>query len=285
MVILFNNLSASEAETYALVLASAGIGHRIRRGALGWELIVEAEAFESAFETIRQYLLENPEGRAGPDQRATPLQKNFSGVWVALGLLACHLAVMAYQDSDAIIQVYGASAQAILRGEYYRCVTALMLHGDVLHLVSNMFGIAIFGTAVCAFAGLGVGWTSVLASGLFGNLINALLYATDHLSIGASTSVFGAIGFLGAYQFVLKFRQPGERLKAYLPLGAGLALLGFLGAGARSDLTAHLFGFVVGGVLGGLYGRFVKQPLSQPVQRGFTAAAGAITLFAWLKAF
>jgi membrane associated rhomboid family serine protease len=190
-----------------------------------------------------------------------------------------------HQDSDAIISAYGASAQDILRGEFFRCVTALMLHGDLLHLVSNMFGVAIFGTAVCAFTGVGVGWVSILFAGLVGNLLNAFLYQTDHLSIGASTAVFGAIGFLGAYQFIHKFRQPGQRLKAYLPLGAGLALLGFLGAGAGSDLTAHLFGFVVGGVLGGLYGRWVQKPLEPPVQRGFMAVAVAITLFAWLKAF
>jgi len=285
MVILFNDLTAEEAETYALVLTSSGIAHQTRKGPLGWELIVEAETFESAFEAIRQYLLENRQPVPVPEQPAAVFERNFSGVWVALGLLACHLTVVLHLDRDAVVKTFGASASQILSGEYYRTVTALMLHGDALHLVSNMFGIAIFGTAVCTVTGLGVGWIMILLSGLIGNFCNALLYQTDHLSIGASTAIFGAIGILGAYQFLRRFRQPGQRLKAYLPLGAGLALLGFLGAGARADLMAHLFGFVVGILAGGIYGKSVKQPLEQSTQRSFLAVALLITLFAWLKAF
>jgi len=285
MVVLFNNLTSEEAETYALVLASAGIAHRTRKGLDGWELIVDTEAFETAFETIRQYLLENRQPVPVPETSAVALQRNFSGIWVALGLLACHLTVVNHLDRDVIVKTFGASARLILEGEYYRCVTALMLHGDAVHLISNMFGIAIFGTAVCAVTGLGVGWLMILMTGLLGNFANALLYQSNHLSVGASTAIFGAIGVLGAYQFIRRFGQPGQRLKAYLPLAAGLALLGFLGAGVRSDIMAHLFGFLVGLAAGGLYGKTVAQPLERSLQWGFMAVVVLITLFAWLKAF
>ena len=125
----------------------------------------------------------------------------------------------------------------------------------------------------------------ILMTGLVGNLFNAILYQTDHLSVGASTAIFGSIGILGAYQFIRRFRQPRQRLKAYLPLGAGLALLAFLGASARSDLTAHLFGFAAGVLVGGIYGKVVKNPLEPSAQKGFLGVAVLITLFAWLKAF
>ncbi len=285
MVILFNNLTAEEAETYALVLTSSGIAQRTREGPQGWELIVETEAFETAFETIREYLVENRQAVPAPEPPAASYQRNFSGVWVALGLLVCHLTVATNLESAAIVKTFGASADHILDGEYYRCVTALMLHGDVTHLVSNMVGIAIFGTAVCAVTGLGVGWLMILMTGLLGNFLNALLYQTEHLSVGASTAIFGAIGILGTYQFIRRFRQPGQRLKAYLPLGAGLALLAFLGAGARSDLMAHLFGFAAGIGAGGIYGMTVKQPIELSAQRSFLAVAVAIAVFAWLRAF
>jgi len=286
MVILFNNLTAEEAETYALVLASSAIAHRTRKGPQGWELIVETEDFETAFEAIREYLVENRQAVPVPGGiPAAVYQRNFSGIWVALGLLVCHLTVVTHLESATIVKTFGASARHILDGEYYRCVTALMLHGDVTHLVSNMVGIAIFGTAVCAVTGLGVGWMMILMTGLIGNFLNALLYQTEHLSVGASTAIFGAIGILGAYQFMRRFRQPGQRLKAYLPLGAGLALLAFLGAGARSDLMAHLFGFAVGIAAGGIYGSTVKQPLPKSTQNGFLVTAAVIVAFAWLKAF
>ncbi len=50
-------------------------------------------------------------------------------------------------------------------------------------------------------------------------------------------------------------------MKAWLPLGAGLALLSMLGSGGeRTDLMAHLFGFMTGLILGAFYGVLVKQP-------------------------
>ena len=46
------------------------------------------------------------------------------------------------------------------------------------------------------------------------------------------------------------------RKKAWLPLAGGLALLGFIGAGEHSDLTAHAFGFTAGIGLGILFESF-----------------------------
>ena len=103
-----------------------------------------------------------------------------------------------------IIKHYGSSASQIIDGEHYRTITALFLHGDVLHLIGNMAGIALFGTAVCSITGWGVGWLMILFTGSIGNLLNAYFYQAGHRSIGASTAVFGCIGFLSACQFMVK---------------------------------------------------------------------------------
>ena len=57
-----------------------------------------------------------------------------------------------------------------------------------------------------------------------------------------------------------KFRLPGRQIRAWLPLGAELALLGILGSGKHTDLTAHLFGFMAGLIPGAFYCVLVKQP-------------------------
>jgi len=182
------------------------------------------------------------------------------------------------------IRMYGASAQHILDGEYFRTATALMLHADSLHLAGNLLGIALFGTAVCSVTGWGVGWLIILVSGISGNLINAVIYRFGHISIGASTAVFGAIGFLAAYQFLKRFNLPGGRIKAWLPLGGGLALLGILGTGQYVDVLAHLFGFGSGILLGLTYGLFIKRPASVLWQVVcFMMAAGAL-LVSWMAA-
>jgi membrane associated rhomboid family serine protease len=185
-------------------------------------------------------------------------------------------------DAGHIVGTYGSSAADILDGEIYRAATSLTLHSGYPHLVGNIAGMAIFGTAVCSIAGSGVGWLLILLSGIAGNLANAALFRYGHQSIGASTAVFGAIGFLAAYQFCMKIRAADRRFRAWIPLAGGLALLGFLGSAAHTDLTAHLFGFLAGicfGLTASFYlGRFSKRRYQ------FFAMVSAIGLLAvaWL---
>jgi len=93
-----------------------------------------------------------------------------------------------------------------------------------------------------------------------GNFANALFYETRHVSIGASTAVFGALGILAGYQFLTKIKHPRQRIKAWLPLAGGLALLAILGSGAESDIMAHLFGFLSGILLGLGYTLVGRRP-------------------------
>jgi membrane associated rhomboid family serine protease len=160
-----------------------------------------------------------------------------------------------------------------------------MLHADGVHLVGNMVGIALFGTAVCGIAGYGVGWLMILSTGILGNLLNAALMKAGHNSIGASTAIFGAIGILAGHQFYKRYRIPGKRVKAWLPLAGGLALLGLLGSGEHSDLTAHLFGFISGICLGILYALKFRRRQEKSVQRYCLFLLFGILFFSWLTAF
>jgi membrane associated rhomboid family serine protease len=85
----------------------------------------------------------------------------------------------------------------------------------------------------------------------------------------ASTAVFAAL-----------VRSPSRRPgAAWLTLGAGVALLGLLGTGERSDLFAHLFGFAAG-VAQGLALRRAAPPRRSPAQPVLALAAAA-PLAAW----
>lgn len=285
MVIIFENLSANQADTYRLVLSSSGISHRSRKGKHGWNILVNDTEHEKAINKIEQYLKENQDFHPTDEPLRHEYHKTFTGLWVSAILLVFHVAIAISNDSGVFVRTYGASAFHILRGELYRSVTALMIHANAMHLAGNMLGIAIFGTAVCTITGWGVGWFMILATGVSGNLMNAVLYKTGHLSIGASTAVFGAVGILAAHQFFKKFRLPGRRMKAWLPLGAGLALLSILGSGERSDLTAHLFGFMAGLILGAFYGVFVKQPATRAYQICFLLIALSVLVMSWMRGF
>ncbi|HEV7868336.1 MAG TPA: hypothetical protein VGO90_11690, partial [Chthoniobacteraceae bacterium] len=74
-----------------------------------------------------------------------------------------------------------------------------------------------------------------------------------------------------------------------LPIGAGLALLAFLGTGGeerRLDVMAHVWGFVVGLPLGALaIWLGLKARLSVWMQRAASLAALGVLMGAWWVAW
>jgi len=285
MLELFKDLSGDQAEAYALVLSSSGIWHRITRGERGWDLWVHDADSEKARNVIQQYLDEEQDLEAIDESLAHEYPKTFAGLGVPVILLGCHVAVTMGASHEDFVRAYGSSAFHILHGQWYRAVTSLIIHANTFHLAGNMVGIALFGTAVCTTMGWGVGWLMILATGIVGNLANALFFRAGHLSVGASTAVFGAIGILAAHQFSKKFRLRGHRMRAWLPLAGGVALLGVLSSGERVDLTAHLFGFVAGTILGAFHAIFFRTPAPKACQAGCLVVALSILVLSWMKAF
>jgi len=217
----------------------------------GWAIHVNDADRERALSALDWYFDEADDPSSQDRDLPSTYPRTFSAVWVIILLSAAHATVAFSEDRHDIIRMYGASARHIMDGELYRTVTALFLHGSLSHLAGNSLGLAVFGTAAASVYGWGAGWLMILLTGFAGNLLNAFLYQTGHLAIGASTALFGSIGMLSAYQFVKNTGVRRHRFKAWVYLGAGLALLGFLGSGKYTDVMAHFFGFLAGIVLGG----------------------------------
>ena len=281
---VFTNLTADEADLYGLVLSSSDVAYHVGRGEHGWEVYVHDTAYEKALDVIEQYLSENRDAHLVEEVHAFEYGKTYFGVWVSLILVALHVAIAMSHESEAYIKTYGLDAYQVLHGELYRTVTSLIIHANTLHLAGNVLGIAVFGTAVCQIMGPGVGWLIIMVTGIGGNFMNAFLYKSHHLSVGSSTAVFGAVGILAGYQFLKKLRPPGRGTKAWLPLAGGLALLAFLGAGKHSDLTAHLFGFIVGIVIGVLYASLASRPGGRLCQGCSLFVAFGLIIVSWLSA-
>ena len=151
------------------------------------------------------------------------------------------------------------AAAMVEAGEWWRAVTALTLHGDVVHLASNLVAGAGFAFFLARYFGAGRAWFLILASGVAGNALNAWVRHPEvHHSIGASTAVFGALGLLTGTGLRLAVRAPKQRwsLPRWLaPVLGGVTLLGLLGVGERGgrvDVPAHISGFLCGTLLGAL---------------------------------
>ena len=77
-------------------------------------------------------------------------------------------------------------------------------------------------------------------------------------------------------------RQQSQRRHAWVPVGAGLAILAMLGTtGARVDLWAHLFGLLVGGLLGIPVGFALRRPPGTLTQWALGCSALVAVLYCW----
>lgn len=280
---IYHDLSEDDADTVGLVLASEGIGFEFTQISLSLiDISVEETDKERALNALALYLEEN-EPADQTDPFIDKFNRTTSGLFVSILLLLVHFKIDNPAYHQDIVDKYGASAELILKGEVYRCTTALFLHGDHMHLLGNMVGIAFFCTAVISIMGNGLGWLMIVCSGITGNAINALFYQGQHVSIGSSTAVFGSIGILAAYRCTRHLKEKGFHIhmKALLPMGAGFALLGFLGSSEHSDVTAHLFGYFAGSVFGFLYPLTVKHQLPEWFQSLCLFITVMILALAW----
>jgi rhomboid protease GluP len=215
-----------------------------------------------------------------PPQPGEPFPEHGGGKIAGLvmvgALVAAYLATGTREAAGHAFRAGSADAGRILHGEFWRTVTALTLHADASHLVANATAGALLGTAVCRTLGGGLGAALLVAAGAAGNALNAAVRGPGHVSVGASTAVLGAVGVLSGLAFVRTRRGAERRRRAWVPLAAGLALLGMLGANPQTDLGAHLWGFVVGVALGAGAG----LALSAPPGRITQGVLGAATMVA-----
>lgn len=273
------------AREWALVLSSQGIASRIVRGPHGYALQVHPDDTPRAEAVLRAYEEENlPRALRVPV--VAPAWKGSAPQQSALAVGLCmagFYAITGPRNPSVDWFVAGsADAARILSGEAWRCVTALSLHADLTHLIANsIFGV-FFLAVVGRGLGPGLGLLLVLASGVLGNLLNAALRGEDHVSIGASTAVFGAVGLLCGSGVIWRRRDGQRWRRVLLPLAAGAGLLAMLGSGGgRVDVFAHLFGFLAGVVVGLLAAAAVSRPPGPLAQLVCAASAAGLLLGSW----
>jgi membrane associated rhomboid family serine protease len=165
---------------------------------------------------------------------------------VAAALVAFHLVVVRGAAGAAWFGAGAGDSERVRAGEWWRAVTALALHVDTPHLLSNVVAGTLLLALVFTALGPGVGALAVLAAGAGGNLLNAWLQGGDHVAVGASTAVLGALGVLAGVALGSGAGPVGRSRWGWAPLTAALMLVVLTGLGPATDILAHLLGFAVG---------------------------------------
>ncbi|MCP4004793.1 MAG: rhomboid family intramembrane serine protease [bacterium] len=245
-------------------------------------LWIEDADVERASWALDSYDRENAE-RARPQPKLVEHGPSNAGFITALGLVLFHILVN--ETGPTWYEEGRAHSFLILSGEVWRVVTALTLHSGLPHLLGNTASCVIFVTALCRWIGPGPGLSLTLTSGALGNWINAWAQSGPHVSVGASTALFGSIGVLSGMAFVYRRELPLRRGRAWIPLAGGLGLLAMLGTGGENtDVSAHLFGLASGSALGIAWGYGVPKIVAAPGQAALGIGSLAVLSLCWFIA-
>jgi membrane associated rhomboid family serine protease len=233
---------------WSLVLASEGMAAIINRGERGWELIVELPDYERAITALRQYQIENRGFRWQRELPGTGIPFHWGGLLWALGM-----AIFYYWSTVRSPWLKSAGmvdSQAVMGGQWWRLFTAVTLHENLPHLLSNAItGLLLLGLAMARY-GPGMAVLASFLAGVAGNYASVLMDPVAHESLGASGMVTGALGLIMVQSFApwRKFRGSAPFLSR--AVGAGVLMLVLIGFSPGTDTVAHVGGFVAGAVFG-----------------------------------
>ncbi len=165
-------------------------------------------------------------------------------------------------DLDTLVDLgalYGPLV--VLKGEWWRLLSAMFLHGGMTHILMNMVSLYIIGRGMELYFPKVAYLAIYLLSGFVGGLLSLYMHPMS-VGVGASGAIFGVFGALAGF-FLAHRKRIGAYSREFMKDFAvilGLNLM--LGLSISSiDMSAHIGGLFVG-MLGGYM--VAKYPRSLP---------------------
>jgi rhomboid protease GluP len=140
----------------------------------------------------------------------------------------------------AFVSNWWKDNEDIRSGEWYRLLTANFLHADTLHLLSNLYGLYIFGSNLPPALMISL----FLLGGIVGTSFS--FFFNPSPSLGASSGVFAMVGFILALSLGEGIGTGVDTLILYVVISFVYASV----PGSRIDIFGHLGGLVAGVVVG-----------------------------------
>ena len=124
------------------------------------------------------------------------------------------ISLLAWRNGAALLRTLAATSEGVLKQrEYWRLLTAIAVHGDVMHVLSNAILLTFFTYLLFGYFGFWVFPVMSLAMAGLTNYISLLTYPSEVSLIGASGLVYWMAGFwLSMYLLVERSMGPGKRV-------------------------------------------------------------------------
>ena len=134
----------------------------------------------------------------------------------------------------------------VLKGEWWRLVTAMFLHGGMTHLLMNMFSLYIVGRGVEMYFDTKSYLSIYFFAGIIGGLVSLYMHPVS-VGVGASGAIFGVFGALAGFFLAHRDRIASQSKVFMKDFGIIIAINLVIGLSIPSiDVSAHIGGLVVG---------------------------------------
>jgi rhomboid protease GluP len=172
-----------------------------------------------------------------------------TNIVVFLVMALSGLGVMTF-DSDDLL-AWGANYRPAIHGfGIFRLIASQFVHGGLIHLVNNLYGLLFAGLFLTPVAVNGRLIASYLLCGLGGSVASVLTHPAT-MSVGASGAIFGLFGILLTLVLFGDARLAKARKFIFLNTGIFVGLNLLIGAATPAiDNAAHLGGLLTGALVG-----------------------------------
>jgi rhomboid protease GluP len=201
-------------------------------------------------------------------------------------LIGINIAVFLGQiltDSDLWFFFGAKINEFIVAGEWWRLVTPIFLHANLIHLAVNGYSLFIFGTQVEALFSYKRYLVIYMLSGIASTVLSFIM--SPEPSVGASGAIFGLVGamLVHLYRHRKLFGERGRRRLIDVAVIAGINLL--IGLNPGIDNWGHLGGLIGGVVLAWLIGPIYTVSIEQITLNAKVEDANPLAGNRWLAVF
>lgn len=235
-----------------------GRGDALVRGCIEASLTerFSGTSVEELRNNFRAFLRTDNEKRSELQQFQRSMQGHSAfATYALLGVIGVTYLIQLWLKSDnygpGLVRLGADSAILVQKGEYWRLVTSIFLHGGLLHVAANSYVLFALGTFFNKLIGNTRFLTLFFLSGIAGSLASVLI-SQSALSVGASGALWGLFGLSAALTIKRSDFLPDavrQNLRNITVLNLAINLV-FSFAVPMIDKWAHFGGGIAGLLIG-----------------------------------
>jgi len=150
---------------------------------------------------------------------------------------------VANNNTGSLLMLAANNRNLVLNGDYYRLLLSTFLHGNLIHLIINMYSLYVIGSQVETYIGKIKFLIIYLLSAIMGSLFS-IVFLENSLTIGSSGAIFGLMGALLYFGYHYRLYLSNALTTQLIPIIIINLAFGFIIKGVDN-------GAPIGGLIGG----------------------------------